>query len=65
MTFTDRSQTATFAALGTPTITTAVTIVTLVDDLPLLESQRCGCALGHINGLTKDSEWHCHLPGGS
>lgn len=39
-------------------------MVTLVDDLPLLESQRCGCVLSHINGLAEDGEWHCHLPEG-
>jgi hypothetical protein len=33
-------------------------MATLVDDLPLLESQRCGGVLSHINGLAEDGEWH-------
>jgi hypothetical protein len=26
--------------------------------------QRCSSVLGHINGMTEDGQWHCHLPHG-
>lgn len=43
------------------TVTPSLTVTTVHR---MFSSQRCSGALGHINGLAEDGEWHCHLPYG-
>ncbi|MDT7711859.1 MAG: hypothetical protein QOG46_548 [Pseudonocardiales bacterium] len=58
------------ADMTTPTVITAPTVTTrlTVSSDPYAtnrrQRQRCDGALGHINALAEDGEWHCHLPHG-